>query len=201
MERGDRGRSGDHCGEDNEGKERSHERGDVGRVTHIHHIIPKHRGGTDAPENLIELTVERHAVWHFAEWKRTGAWQDYCAWQALSGQMTMDEARRLAQQEGARKGNERAAELRRGVPHRPETIEKMREAARRRAPVSEETKAKISRNRKGKGVGREVSLETREKIGAAHRGRVKPPESEETRRRKSEAQKKRWATIGRRKNG
>jgi hypothetical protein len=27
-------------------------------MKHIHHIIPKHIGGTDEPSNLIELTVK-----------------------------------------------------------------------------------------------------------------------------------------------
>jgi len=26
-------------------------------ITHKHHIIPKHIGGTDDPSNLIELTI------------------------------------------------------------------------------------------------------------------------------------------------
>ena len=30
-------------------------------VWHLHHIIPKHMGGTDEPENLIRLNVACHA--------------------------------------------------------------------------------------------------------------------------------------------
>ena len=27
-------------------------------MKHKHHIVPKHMGGSDNPENLIELTIE-----------------------------------------------------------------------------------------------------------------------------------------------
>lgn len=30
-------------------------------MKHIHHIIPRHMGGTDDPSNLIELTIQEHA--------------------------------------------------------------------------------------------------------------------------------------------
>ena len=33
-------------------------------IYHIHHIIPKHLGGTDDPSNLIKLTIEEHAEAH-----------------------------------------------------------------------------------------------------------------------------------------
>ena len=31
---------------------------------HKHHIIPKHAGGTDDPENLVYLSVKEHAIAH-----------------------------------------------------------------------------------------------------------------------------------------
>jgi hypothetical protein len=31
-------------------------------LKHIHHIVPKHMGGTDDPSNLVELTVAEHAL-------------------------------------------------------------------------------------------------------------------------------------------
>jgi len=39
-------------------------------MKHIHHIIPKHMGGTDEESNLVELTVEEHAEAH----KKFEAW-------------------------------------------------------------------------------------------------------------------------------
>ena len=33
-------------------------------IYHVHHIIPKHMGGTDDPSNLTQLTIEEHAEAH-----------------------------------------------------------------------------------------------------------------------------------------
>ena len=60
---------------------------------HKHHIIPKHAGGTDDPENLVELTLEEHAEAHRKLFEEYGRWQDEKAWKALSGQITFAEAR------------------------------------------------------------------------------------------------------------
>ena len=54
------------------------------KLTHKHHIIPKHMGGTDDPSNIIELTVEGHAEAHRNLFEEYGNWQDYAAWQGLS---------------------------------------------------------------------------------------------------------------------
>ena len=61
--------------------------------THIHHIIPKHAGGTDDPSNLVELTIEDHAIAHRMLWKLYGRKEDWCAWTGLSG---LDEENRRA---------------------------------------------------------------------------------------------------------
>ena len=69
-------------------------------IYHKHHIIPRHMGGTDDPENLVEVTIEQHAELHRQLWEELGHWQDRIAWQMLSGQITTaeaaQEARRLA---------------------------------------------------------------------------------------------------------
>ena len=61
--------------------------------THKHHIIPRHAGGTDDPSNLVELTVEEHALAHKELFEQYGRWQDNIAWKALSGMIDSDEAR------------------------------------------------------------------------------------------------------------
>lgn len=66
-------------------------------IYHKHHIIPKHIGGTDDPSNLIELTIEEHAEAHKELYEKYNRWQDYCAWQSLSGQITCAEATKMAQ--------------------------------------------------------------------------------------------------------
>ncbi len=64
--------------------------------THLHHIVPKHMGGTNEISNLIELTIEEHAQAHKKLWEKYGYVQDKIAWLALSGQIGREEARLLA---------------------------------------------------------------------------------------------------------
>ena len=49
-----------------------------------HHIIPKHIGGTDNPSNIVELSVEEHALAHKKLYEEHGRWQDKIAWKGLA---------------------------------------------------------------------------------------------------------------------
>lgn len=60
-------------------------------MKHKHHIIPKHMGGTDDSDNLVELTIEDHAEAHRLLYEKYGKWQDRLAWKALSGQIGKEE--------------------------------------------------------------------------------------------------------------
>lgn len=60
-------------------------------MKHKHHIIPKHMGGTDEPDNLIELSIEEHAEAHRKLWEQYKCWQDYLAWQGLAKLITREE--------------------------------------------------------------------------------------------------------------
>jgi hypothetical protein len=62
-------------------------------MRHWHHIVPKHAGGSDEPSNLVCLTIEEHAEAHKKLWEQYGRWQDKIAWQTLSGQISIQEAR------------------------------------------------------------------------------------------------------------
>jgi hypothetical protein len=64
-------------------------------MKHKHHIIPKHAGGTNAPENLIELTVPEHAEAHRLLWEQHGKLQDKLAWLMLSGKTEEAEVCRI----------------------------------------------------------------------------------------------------------
>ena len=68
-------------------------------VTHVHHIVPKHAGGTDDPSNLIEVTVEEHAELHFARYLQYGELGDWVAAMGLSGQISSAEATALARRD------------------------------------------------------------------------------------------------------
>jgi len=66
-------------------------------ITHKHHIIPKHAGGTDDLSNIIVLTLPEHAEAHRKLYEEHGRWQDKIAWKALSGSINFAEATRQAQ--------------------------------------------------------------------------------------------------------
>jgi len=78
-------------------------------VKHIHHKVPKYLGGTDDPENLIELTVEEHAEAHRILYEQHGRWEDRLAWLGLSGLISKEqrvkEMLSEAGKRGAAKGN------------------------------------------------------------------------------------------------
>ena len=99
-------------------------------MKHKHHIVPRHMGGSDDPSNLIELTVEQHAEAHRMLYEEHGHWQDKVAWQGLAGLIGHDEI--MQEMWDARKGEGNTFY---GKQH------------------SEETRRKISENRKGKGTG------------------------------------------------
>jgi hypothetical protein len=79
-------------------------------------------GGTDDPSNLIELTIDEHAEAHKKLYEELGHWQDWCAYQALSGRLGQEEILRL-KQGMANKGRKRT----------PEQIENIRQAALKRS--------------------------------------------------------------------
>ncbi len=63
-------------------------------MKHIHHIIPKHMGGSDDPSNLYECSVAQHAELHFALYLEHGRAEDYFAALSLSNQL--DDERQMA---------------------------------------------------------------------------------------------------------
>jgi len=133
-------------------------------MKHIHHIIPEYMGGTNDPSNLIELTVEEHAEAHRLLYEQHGNWQDYCAWQALSGRIGKEEILRMKQGAGMR-----------GKKHRPETIAKMKESCRLRTErqqtngVLEQSNKKRSQALKGyKKSAEHLENWTRARTGHKH---------------------------------
>jgi len=87
-------------------------------MKHIHHIIPKHLGGTDDPENLIELTVEEHAEAHRILWEQHGRWEDKLAWQGLAGLLTQEELVKEMLSEAGKRGAAAANIKRKGMKYR-----------------------------------------------------------------------------------
>ena len=66
---------------------------------HLHHIVPKHAGGTVNPGNLVRVNVAMHAFLHKLRYEETGDKWDKIAYEALEGQITRAEATAQARQE------------------------------------------------------------------------------------------------------
>jgi hypothetical protein len=101
-------------------------------MKHIHHIIPKHMGGTDDPCNLVELTVEEHSEAHRILFEQFGRKEDELAWKGLTGIMGKEERVKELCRLGALKANMN----RKGENHtfygkkRPEHSKKMKDWAK-----------------------------------------------------------------------
>lgn len=80
-------------------------------IYHTHHIIPKHMGGTDDPENLVKVTVKKHAQLHKQLWEDLGNWQDKVAWLALEGLISSGEATQIAILMGSKKASKIAGAI------------------------------------------------------------------------------------------
>lgn len=48
-------------------------------------------GGTNDPSNIKELSIEEHALEHKHLFEQHGHWQDYIAWQGLSGRISCED--------------------------------------------------------------------------------------------------------------
>ena len=75
-------------------------------MTHKHHILPKYKGGTDDPKNLIEISVTRHAMFHYCNWQLWGDRRDWLAWKGLTGEIGREEVIKQLRFEGSKKGLE-----------------------------------------------------------------------------------------------
>ena len=67
---------------------------------HLHHIVPKHAGGTDDPSNLVKVNKAMHAFMHRFRYQETGDYYDCCAANLLSGDWTAEQARQEACKHG-----------------------------------------------------------------------------------------------------
>jgi len=136
---------------------------------HNHHIIPKHAGGTDAPENIARLTTEEHAEAHRLLYEQYGRWQDKMAWHGLVGFRGKEEIIKEIQIQNGKnsKGREHSEETKKqisesvsgevnansgkfgkdsysyGMKRTLESRKKMSESAKKRPPVSAETIEKM----------------------------------------------------------
>ena len=159
-------------------------------ILHKHHIIPKHRGGTDAKENILKVNISLHAFLHKLLWEEYGCWQDEIAWKALSGQITNSEAIKISQINSGKSlkfSKETRLKLslaKLGKKQSPETIAKRTKKLKgqKRKPRSQEWKDKISKSKKGQVPwikGKNHSAESKEKNKISHLGKKHTQETKQ----------------------
>ena len=136
-------------------------------MKHLHHILPRHMGGSNDPSNLAELTVEEHAEAHRKLYEEHGRIQDRRAWLGLAKIMT---------------GEEIIKEILTS-PKSEEHKRKISEAHKGKA------KPWLIGTRNGAGnAGKPKSEEHKRKIAEAHTGKVRGEFSEEWRQALKDAQ-------------
>lgn len=141
-------------------------------MKHLHHIIPRHAGGTDDPSNLIELSIEEHAEAHRLLYEQYGRKQDLAAYLGLSGLSNKKEIYQLLLDE------------RRGKPLSQDQKEKISKSLRGRtntwgdkisAASKGQPKPWLTGNVNAKGnAGKKKSEEHKKNIAAAKTGMMRP---------------------------
>lgn len=156
-------------------------------IKHKHHVIPKHMGGTDDPENIVELTVEEHAEAHRILFEKYGLKEDWLAWQGLSGMMGKEEIiKELLSYTHLGKPKSKQQREKIGRAHlgrkcSEETRKKIGEKSRGRK-WTDEMKQKKSKQMMGNTLGK-ANIGNKSWSGKNH--------SDETRRKMRESQRKR----------
>jgi hypothetical protein len=119
-------------------------------MKHLHHILPKHMGGTNDPSNLIELTVEEHAEAHRKLYEEYGRHQDKRAWLGLEKIMTGAEIiKEILTAPKSEEHKRKISEAHKGKP-KPWLIGSTHGAGNAGKPKSEEHKKNIGLSKVGK---------------------------------------------------
>ena len=85
-------------------------------------------GGTDIEENLVEVSVTQHAIFHFCNYQLWKNEEDKIAWKALSNQISYDEATLFAVKLGSLKGAEKIKLMHTDKNYNKHWVEKCKEA-------------------------------------------------------------------------
>jgi hypothetical protein len=93
----------------------------------IHHIVPRSRGGTNNPENLVKLTLYEHAEAHALDYVSGGIEFDTRNPFWLVLQAENPELAQKVLEEKARRMGEKMKKANTGVPKSPEHREKLRQ--------------------------------------------------------------------------
>jgi NUMOD3 motif len=144
----------------------------VNTYTETHHIIPRSLGGDDSKENLVKLTAKEHFLCHYLLTKMTSGPDQ------IKMCFAFNAFRRSSNNQERQITGQRYEIIRRSVSVARSQFLKGNtyNLGKKRGPLSEETKKKISEAKKGKPMSEEQKI----KISNATIGRSK---SEETKQR------------------
>ena len=110
-------------------------------MAHKHHILPKYKGGSDNSDNLVEVGVTQHAMFHYCNWQLWGDKRDWLAWKGLKGEVSKEEIVRHSRVLGGLKGGS----IRASCPRNKERMSKLAKLSQKKATLaatSPEAKAK-----------------------------------------------------------
>lgn len=184
-----------------------------------HHIIPKSIGGSNLPNNLVNLFPKEHFICHLLLTKmvdginRRKMW--YASYMMIVGIKRVDRYKPTARSYQIVRNNlVKASKERPGTnlgkimseeqklkisnslkgKHTQPKSEEHKEKLKK--PKSAETRKKMSESKKGKSFGYKHSEETKEKIGKSNTGKTGKfagkKHSEETKQRMADARKQYW---------
>jgi hypothetical protein len=119
-------------------------------MKHLHHILPRHMGGTDDPSNLVELTIEEHAEAHRKLYEEYGRLQDKRAWLGLTKIMSGEEIiKEILTSPKSEEHKRKISRAHKGKP-KPWLIGTRNGAGNAGKPKSEDHKRKIAEAHTGK---------------------------------------------------
>jgi hypothetical protein len=169
---------------------------------HKHHVVPKHKGGADSPENITLLDPVSHAELHALRFL-DGEDDWFCAMQegwALLDPRLQEEVRNKMSSDNLMKDPEKVAKM---VQSHKESGSYDRHSQRMREdnPMKNpEVAAKVSAKKKGQPssrLGATLSEETKEKLRKANQGKKHSEESKakmtESRKGKKRGSYKKWS--------
>jgi hypothetical protein len=137
--------------------------GTMAEILHRHHILPIHMGGLEEGPTIL-LTIPQHAEAHRELWEEHGLWQDWVAWQCLSGAISHQDAIKIAISEGGKISAQRLTGMKRSA----ESRQRMSVSAKqKRGGMVHLQSADVHVKRALSNTGRKRSIETKKKMSEA----------------------------------